>query len=194
MSTLEFRFNAGDHSYVELATGRNLPSITWMLEQEGLVDPTWFTQASADRGTFVHDMTTAFDLGAMDVHECVSEYRGYLLAHVAATGILRPDWLHVEVPMANAKHRFAGRPDRVGLVLGVKGVLEIKTAVKHKSHAVQTALQAILVADELKLPPTGVQRFAEYLQPNGRFKVEQHKDARDFDEAYRLLRKWAEAA
>lgn len=183
-----FRFDAMNHEYVDLDTGAVLPHITGMLERAGLVDDTWYTEESSARGTAVHRLTADFDLGAVDVASCVSRYRGYLLGHVKAMSILQPEILSVEEPIVHPVYKFGGRPDRDLVLRRIRGVWEIKSGVEAKSHQVQTALQAILVAVDAGIPPEGLQRNCCYLKDKGKFKVIEHRDRRDFDEANRIIR------
>jgi hypothetical protein len=187
-----FRFLAETHDYVDLETGAVLPHITGMLKAAGWIDDTWFTDASSERGRQVHRLTADYDLGALeDVDGCVSPYRGYLLAHVQMSAIVGPDWQAIEVPLVHRRHAYGGRPDRVGQVYRLASVLEVKSAAPARSHQIQTALQAELVADGFGLPPEAIARYCEYLKPSGRFQLEQHRDARDFREARRIIRKYA---
>jgi len=183
-----FRFEAADHTYTDLATGQHLPHITQLLERAGLVDDTWMTEESCERGLIVHALTSDFDLGALNPDTCVSRHRGYLLGHVACMQRLRPIWQHVEVPFVHPTWRFGGRPDRIGMVLRRRAVFEIKTAQPSRAHQVQTALQAILASARDPLPPRQWARYCEYLKPNGKYKLEEHRDPGDFDEAERILR------
>lgn len=188
MSTIAFRFNARDHEYIDLETKRVLPHITGMLEKAGLIDSTWFTEESSIRGTAVHQLTADYDLGALDVETCVSRHRGYLLGHVKAMKILQPEILAVEEPEVHPVYRFGGRPDRVVKIYGILSVLEIKSAEPAKSHAIQTALQAILVAAKYDLTPAALGRYALYLKRDGKFSLEQHKDPHDIDRGYGVIR------
>lgn len=183
-----FRFDPERHEYTTL-DGEVLPHITGMLETTGWIDDTWMTEESSERGRCVHSLTAEFDLGALDVGSCVSRYRPYLLAHVACMAVLRPAWQAVEEPSVHPQLRYGGRPDRVGKVRGLWTVLEVKSGVKQKSHAIQTALQAILAAVETPLPAWQWQRYALYLKPNGKYKLDPHDDRADFDEALRIIHK-----
>ena len=182
-----FRFSVEDHTYVDLATGAVLPSITQMLESTGWVDDTFMTEASRQRGTAVHELTKAYDLGALTLEECDSPFRGYLLAHVKAMHILRPTWSAVEEP-AVSPLGFGGRPDRVGTVYNALAVLEGKSGAPTKSHAIQLALQSILVAPTLGIPPEALSRFALYWRSNGKFRLEQFQRPQDFVEARRVIK------
>jgi len=182
-----FRFDAPNHEYIDMETGVVLPHITGMLERTGWIDDTWYTEESSARGTAVHRLTADFDLGALDVETCVSNYRGYLLAHATAMSILRPEILAVEEPIVHPTMRFGGRPDRDVIIRRLRGPLEIKTGDPEKSHQIQTALQAILIEQSARIPAYGLQRTCLYVRDKGKFKVIEHKDRRDFDEAHRVI-------
>jgi hypothetical protein len=184
-----FRFDAIDHVYIALDTGEQLPHITGMLERTGWIDTTWFSEEGSDRGTCVHELTKHYDLGSLDARTCVSPFRNYLIAYVAATGIVRPQWEAIEEPLVHWGYRFAGRPDRTGTAYGCRTQAEIKSGNPSKADAIQTALQAILSAGARGgLPAEHYERLAFYLRPSGRFKVERFHDRRDFDEARRIIR------
>jgi hypothetical protein len=190
MKSAPFRFDEATHTYVDLG-GVVLPHITGLLQLAGWVDETFFTAESCERGQAVHALTADYDLGALDPATCVSRYRGWLLGHVKAMSIVRPTFAHVEVPAVHPTLMFGGRPDRVATdFYGSAAVVEIKSGPPTKGHLIQTALQAILVAPELNLPAEHVLRFAEYATRNGRAKVERHERRADFDEAYRILKRY----
>ena len=184
-----FHFDDAEHEYTDACTGVVLPHITGMLDRTGWMTDLWYTEDASERGTAVHRLAADYDLGALDVDACVSRYRGFLLAHVAAMRVIAHQWAQIEVPQVHPVYRFGGRPDRVGQALGLKTILEIKTGQPEKGHLVQTALQAILVAaNDGGLPAEHYQRLALYLKPKGRFKLEQHRERRDLDEAQRVIR------
>ncbi len=190
VTAIPFRFDAVAHEYIDLMTGETLPHVTGMLKDAGLVDDEWFTEESRRRGDAVHKLTADYDLGALDPAKCVSQYRGYLLAHVAAMRILKAQGLEVhavEEPLVHPTFRYGVRPDRIVTLGGRRGVLELKSAVPCRSHLVQTALQAMADAIEARLPAEALGRWCLYLKANGRFKLEEHRDRRDFLEAHRVI-------
>ena len=132
------------HEYLDRATGQILPSITAMLQRAGLVDDRWFTEASRERGSAVHQWCLDYDLGALRPELMPPSYAPYCAAYRDALTVLTPTWEHCEVPMAHPDG-WAGRPDRVGTMHGKPTVLEIKTGGYAPEHRVQTALQALLV-------------------------------------------------
>lgn len=189
----QFRFDPAAHEYTD-DVGRVLPHITGMLERCGWIDSTWYTEESSVRGQAVHRLTADYDLQALDVASCVSRYRPWLLAHVAAMGVLRPTWDAVEAPAVHPTFRFGGRPDRVGRVFNAHTILDLKSNDKvwniEKATPIQTALQAILCSATRPLPAEAWTRYALYLRPNGKYRLKEHTETRkDFDEAYRIIAK-----
>jgi hypothetical protein len=69
------------------------------------------------------------------------------------------------------------------------GVLEIKSGPPEASHAIQTALQAMLVEQQVGVPARFQVRFALYLQGDGKHKLREHKRDYDFDVAREIIRK-----
>lgn len=183
-----FRFDVEAHEYIDLQTGVVLPHITGMLEAAGWIDTTWMTEESSARGQAVHKITAAYDLGALDLASCQSRYRGWLIAHAKAMKVIAPTVLEVEEPAVHPRFKFGGRPDRLWRLEGALAIPEVKSGAPHKAHRVQTALQAILKAPELHLPPESIRRYALYLTEGGRFTLEQHRDAVDIIEAYKVIR------
>jgi len=187
---LTCRFDAAAHVYTD-EQGRELPHITGILLKAGLVDDTWFTAESSARGRAVHALTTDYDLGILDRSDFTSAYKGYLQAYARAMEIVRPEWDLIEVPLAHDVLRFAGRPDRIGRMYGLISVLEIKSGAPHPAHQIQTALQALLAAQETGLPAIHHARYAVYIRADGKFKLEQHHDADDIRNAEGIVRRFA---
>ena len=184
-----FRFESSTHTYTDLATGEALPHITRMLEATGWADSTWFNAQGAARGTAVHALTKTYDLGGLSETIVVEDrLRGYFLAHQEAIARLRPEWSEIEEAHVHPVLRFGGRPDRVGVVLGLQSVVDEKTGGAAKADAIQTALQAILVAAHHPLPARRWQRMAWYLKRNGKVKVVRFDDPHDFTVANGIIR------
>lgn len=189
MLSTPFRFDETDHSYT--TTDGPVISITGMLAVGGFIDDRWYTEESSERGKTVHKLTADYDLGAIGPRDASLPFRGYLAAHVTLMGILKPTWLHVEVPAVHPTLKFAGRCDRVGYIYKLGGVLEVKSGTEERAHPIQTALQAILAADTLGLPAEHLSRYAAYYQANGRYRLIEHKNPRDFVEARQLIARYA---
>lgn len=186
MSELPFTYDDARHEY--RVDGRTVPHITGMLLAAGLVDTRWFTDEASTRGTHIHKLTADYDLGALELGDCVSRYRGYLLGYAQAVTALKPEFLEVEMPAIHPTYHYGGRPDRVAKVFKKLSIWEIKSGLHAPAHGVQTALQAILRAPDYDLPAELWARFCVYLGPTGRYRVEQHEQQSDFATARRLIR------
>lgn len=178
------------HEYLDLDRDERLPHITGLLKRAGITEDEFYTDECRIRGSAVHRLTADYDLGSFekaDIPAISSAYKPWLVAHVGLCDLLGPTWLMVEEALIHPYWRFGGRPDRVGTFDGVTTICEIKSGPKAKWHGIQLALQAILVGDELKLPPEQIQRWGWYLKPNGKGKREPFTDLGDFNTAYRIL-------
>lgn len=189
-------FDAFEHLYRD-ETGTVRPSITALLEMAGEVDTDWFTVEGKLRGTAVHQLTLDYDLDAItlaDVDACAinRQYRGYLAGWASIREVMKPSWeFHEQDFLYPKEPRFGGRPDRGGEINRVKSTMEIKTGAPHKSHAIQTALQAILFSSQWRIPAVTIRRYVAYLRPDGKFSVEEFTRRPDFDHAFAILRRYA---
>ncbi len=201
---IRFRFDEAAHEYLDLATGDIFPSVTQMLTRTGHVDGAdFFTDESRERGSAVHELTAAYDLGALGTEADVMAdpsigedrgglargvgIRGYLLAHVKAMSIMRATVLEVEVPKVHPVLRFGGRPDRVLIAWGARAVLDGKSGAPAKYHRLQLALQAILDSTDALLPPESIVRYSLYWKKDGKFSLVEHRDRHDFDIAREII-------
>jgi len=190
-STQTFHFDAATHTYSDQVG--EVPGITRLLTLAGEIDDEWYTEESSERGRAVHKLTAEYDLGVItneDLPHLVSAYKNYLLGHVEVMQIIQPNWVHVETAMFHRELRFGGTPDRGGTVYNAASVWEIKSGLRTKAHPLQTAFQALLLAEECRLPPQSIQRYCCYLQPNGRYKVEGHGNQADFAKVLGILNKY----
>lgn len=188
---MNFRFDAAEHTYLDIDTGEEFPHITAMLKACGYVDDAWFTDASRERGQAIHRLTADYDIGALEDLTSLEDnpFKGWLLAHVDAMQILQPTIYEIETPHVHPIFRFGGRPDRELMLYGIKGVLDLKSGPVEPSHRLQTALQAILAEESLGIPPEMMGRWTIYLKRNGKWKIEQHHDRTDFDHARTIIKR-----
>ena len=185
-----FAFDSTAHEYIDIDRDERLPHITGLLRRAGVVDTEWFSDECRIRGAAVHRLTADYDLQSFtkaDIPELVSPYKPWLVAHVGLCDRLGPTWLMVEEALIHPYWRFGGRPDRVGEFDGVLTITEVKSGPPDTWHGIQLALQAILVGQEMKLPPEQIQRWGWYLKANGKGKRVPYTDLQDFSKAYRIL-------
>lgn len=152
------------------ANGTALISVTQILTLAGRIDSTWFTKASAERGSIVHQLTEAIDAGAS--HYVPEGMQGYLDAYGAFLKTVRPVYLASEVQVTNASLGVGGRIDRVCADLfGAPGLLDFKTSDPYPWHGQQLAFYNLL-------QPTG-NRWGCYLRADGRYKLITYHDPQD---------------
>lgn len=189
-----FRFSSSDHAYIDIATGAEIPSITQLLKEAGLVNDRFYTEESRERGSCVHRLVADYDLGAIhkeDLPEVNSVYKGWLQAHVAAMDVIQPTWLSIEERRVHETLRFAGTLDRHGKVYGAVAVVEIKSGAVEDAHPIQLALQCLLVSPEVGLPAETIPRYGLYLKRTGRWTLQSFPDTRrDFAKAREILRRF----
>ena len=193
---LPFRFDPVAHRYTLVGSDEELPHITGLLEADGLnQNARWMTAESKVRGSAVHRLAADYDREALtDVIGSWSYYKGWLHAYAKAMSEIPHRWDFIEMPFVHPYHRFGGRPDRGGLAYGAVAVLDLKSGGAEDGHPIQTALQAILIAPHLNLPPHRIERYALYLKQNGHYGLEHHPRRRDFDRAYRIIRDYCRSS
>lgn len=160
-----------------------LPSITGVIAAAGLSDYSGIPEAVLRRkqqlGKAVHLAACFVDKGTLDwasVHPDTVPYIKAYESFIKKTGFSP---LFAEQPLASKRLRFAGTPDRLGLLYGKHAIVEIKCSVNiEPAAAYQTAAQAILV-EENKLVPKVKVRYALHLKPDASYKLVPFKDATD---------------
>lgn len=122
-----FRFESAKHEY--FLGKRKLDSVTQILQYLGLTnDYSNISSFYADRGTAVHKAVEFVDKGTLDdatldpiCAPYVAAYRRFL----RESGYTPLYW---EVPLYHGGLGFAGTIDKVGLLNGRRGILDIKTS------------------------------------------------------------------
>ena len=174
-------FDAAEHRYY-LGT-RELPSVTSILKDVGLVDDTWFTEEAAERGTAIHLAVERLH-ASQPYFNVRSEYVGYMEAYLAFLASSR--FLHEasELRVYDPIRGYAGTIDLIGALPNHKHVLiDIKTGSVPPTVGPQTYAYA-------RCLETFHERFALHLKADGTFRLlplkEWREDEADFLAALRL--------
>jgi hypothetical protein len=142
----------------------DLPRVTEVLAEAGLIDTTWLTPEGAERGTYVHRACQYYDENDLDEDSLDAELKGYL----AGWKKFRREsdikgWTWVEWPMRGILYR--GTPDRI-CVGEPSTLLDIKSGGYLPYHRWQTAAYVGLLEN-----PYRYRRMCVYLTKTGKYSV-----------------------
>lgn len=177
-----FRFEPKAHQYFLGST--ELPGITWVLKDNGLLPEFFANDEALKRGTFVHKCCELLDHNDLNWDSVPDKYMGYVIAWERfrkTTGF---------VPEINEKSMyhpllmFAGTPDREGYVLlgerCERWIVEIKTGEPLPATALQTAAHELLISAQPGAIQVPRKRLAVKLNENGSYHLSKpYRDHRD---------------
>lgn len=188
----DLRFDPERHSYT--LDGVAIPGITAVLRGAGLIDETWFSAASRDRGTAVHLATQFADEGDLDEGSVDPALLGYIAAwnafkaEAGFTATYPP-----EILVGSPTLRYATQIDRVGTLDGGFLALNIKTGMPQPWHPVQTAGEALAFCEWTGAARIfNLRRASVQLSDDGTYRFHEHKNRRDYDvfRAARVVAQW----
>lgn len=202
MPTPEFDPTTHTYSY----SGKAFPSVTQIIASDpslsglGSVNKAVLA-AAAEKGTDVHDYLALRDERSIPPFPDFDGYEQQWVEAMSVVSALPPgDALYemIETPLFHPNLGYAGTPDRVyhskrGII-----IVDIKTGAESKSHRIQTAGYAYLVARHLTPDdptiPTYLKRVAVYLKPD-RYTAVWHDNPADYSAwmALRNLYFWKQA-
>lgn len=161
-------------AHVYRLDGRLVPGVTRVLQDEGLVDASHFTEYSRDRGTKAHraiELYDAEDLAEEDLDPVLRPYLEAWRRFKAEAGVTIEA---SEVRLSSETYRFAGTIDKIGSVGGNPAIIDIKTAARVESWwAIQLAGYHILVNEPAR------KRYAVQLGADGGYRLHQFKERSD---------------
>lgn len=188
----ELRFDPVGHVYTVGA--QRVPSVTQILAP--LVDYSQVPRAVLERarqlGQAVHRMTELYDLDDLDMDDLADELRPYLTAWIkfrAETGFV-PET--IEKRLYHPALRFAGTPDRSGLINRRRAVIDIK---KMLYLGPVIGLQLAAYEELFEKNGTHVEdRYALGLRADGTYRLQPYTDKSDWPVFLSLLttRNWKE--
>jgi hypothetical protein len=120
----------------------DLPHVTGILYQAGLVDTRWFTDEARDRGSAVHLATQYLDEGDLHWPDLDPSVVSKVKRYQQFKDEVRPEILSIEEAVINEAYQYQGRLDRIVVIGGRKGVLDIKSLTKAPWQAIQVAMYA----------------------------------------------------
>lgn len=141
----ELKFDEVAHTYT--VDGRELPSVTQILERVGLKDNYNNDVFYCDRGAAVHEATEFIDRDTLDPASVDPQIEPYLQAYRAFREQTGFEPLLIEQWLYSRQYGYAGTLDRVGWVNGKLAIFDIKTGPPARWHNLQLAAYRWLVRE-----------------------------------------------
>lgn len=188
-------FDQTTHTYHD-SGGKRVPSVTQILQEAGLINYGFMHPNKREevlaRGETVHWVTELEDQGVLNPRKVPIRFRPYRKAYLQwkdRSGFVVQG---IEVPFVST-YGYAGKPDRTGLLGGVKTVVDLKTGVAIADWVkYQLAPYALAVYGSW-----AVRRIALLLCADGTYKVKEFPieslphDFATFLAAKNRISKWA---
>jgi hypothetical protein len=167
------QFDPIRHRYTD-DSGAHVPGVTSVIVRAGLIDTTWYTEESANRGKAVAAATHYDDEGELDNDSVTPLVAGYLAGWRRFRAESDLKILAAEEIVFHPHHRYAGTVDRHVRLHGREAVLDIKTGGPLPAHGIQLAAYALAISPLIRL-----RRFAVYLTIDGAYRVREYASAND---------------
>lgn len=167
-------------------SGERLKSVTQIIVQDGLVDPTFFTEAGRIRGTAVHHavfLDVDGDLQEEALHPMIAGYfKGW--TKFKRDTRFSPVRELCEEPQYHPVHRYAGKPDIVGILNGRHCLIDIKSGDAKVAKIQTAAYQQFPMIKALNTT-----RFDLRLYADGKYRLNLHNDTNDWFIFYQALQR-----
>lgn len=129
------------HEYVQ--GGVVYPSVTTILQAEGIIDTSWYDDQGVNRGTVVHEVTAMIDRGEValkdfedsDFYPYLEAYEWFRTDHQWAPTVIE----HMFIAPNGA---YAGTLDKAGELDGDTALIDVKTGSHQRWHGLQLAAYA----------------------------------------------------
>lgn len=171
----QLTFIAATHTYKLEPSGEVLPSVSEVISP--LVDLSGIPSATlafaSARGVAVHKACELYDLGELDMDSLDPLWLPYLQGWIKFTIEHEPEWYEIEVPQWNRELRYAGTPDRRGLIKGRRKLVDIKA-----TYALGPAVQVQLTGYDMMTPEPCDDLLSVRLCKDGTYELKQHEPAR----------------
>lgn len=168
------QFIPDTHQY--LYEGREIPSVTGILQAEGFIDTTWYDDWSRERGKMVHRATELYDLDDLDeegLDEALVPYLEAWKRFLRESGF---QILEMEHKVYSPSLQYAGTLDRLGGLPEHKpAIIDVKSGAVEPWVAIQLAAYAMTYPDYY-----GIERYAIQLKSDGKYSLKQFRDMNDF--------------
>ena len=161
----------------------DLPRVTHILQEVGIIDTMWYNKEGADRGTDIHLLTEMIDEGLMSYTDIIgNNYEGWLTAYYQFKTDNRIEIKEIEHTVKyGGNYPYQGHLDRVMLINGEMYIVDIKTGQVVNWNGIQLAAYGMAYNPRIK-------RAVLKLRKDGTYKFKT-KIKVDLSSDY-WLRKW----
>lgn len=164
------------HTYT-LPDGRIVPGVTSIMRKAGVIDDTWWSDESRQRGTAVHAAIHYHNEGTLDHSSLDPLILPYFQAYLAFRAVATFTPLLVEHVVYSHTQHYAAKIDCFGRWDdGVKCLIEIKSGKRPPWVDIQLAAQQ-QACFESGLRPTRL--YSLELRKDARFDLKEHKNAHE---------------
>lgn len=164
------RFEAEPHKYYQEPSGEEIPGITGVLKDVGIIDFSMVRPdvlaAAAEFGTHVHHAVHYHEDGELDDQTLTEDVHGCLMGYLGFKNQCRFEVHAVETLVWSPTHRYATMIDLIGSLDGHPAVVNVKTGDRLAWHAVQLAAEVATLPDARKYRRIGLK-----LNRDGTYKV-----------------------
>lgn len=162
--------------------GKRVAGVTEILSGVGIIDASWFTEESRDRGTQVHRAMELLVHGQLDWKTVDERIIGYVQAgekFLREAGVIIGDQRSLTEHLVYSTFRYGGKVDALLYLFGKSPtVVDWKTG-EPTFGRIQTAAYADPLSEELGLP---LERAAVKLSADGTYRLHEYDDADDLDD------------
>ena len=166
-------FREADHTYWE--GNQRWPSVTEILQAEGLVDTTWFDEWSRTRGTYVHQAIKLYNKGELLEKDLDERLAPYLNAWRQFRQNSDIEIIASEKMVYSELWQYAGRLDLFCKINGEDSIIDLKSGAVDASVALQLAAYAMCFENYYS-----IKRYGLSLK-GGRPSIVAFKDYKDFE-------------
>jgi len=154
----------------------DLPHVTDILRDAGLVDVQWFSDHARERGTALHRATELYDLGDLDPESIDPEIAEPFARYVRFVEEVKPEILGVELEV-EVPGSYCGKLDKLVRINGREGIIDQK-GQPSPADPIQLAGYASTFSRPLA-------RWNLYLRVSGSYRLVEHTERRKHDAIWR---------
>jgi len=174
MAGIEHNLSFDPETHQYWVDGEEVLSVTQILKSCCIIDDTWFTEVARQRGQAIHLATEYLDQNDLNWDSISPKIAGYVKSYKQFKSDVDFTIERIECPFFNPTYRFAGTPDRVGIIHGEKTILDLKIGQRADWHRLQTAGYALLMGN-------GYKRYGLYLTNKGTYNLDEHRNHQDYN-------------